>query len=226
MAVRDYTDSDGVSWQVWEVIPQSVERRKLRERRIAPRDEHQRRKRHEVRLRPAEGTRMKQYLDLVRTILDTGSWQENRTGIRTISMPGAMLRFDLQQGFPAVTTKKLAFKSAIGELIGFLRASRSAADFRALGCKVWDGNANENAQWLANPYRQGLDDLGDVYGVQWRKWPAYKVLDATARDKKCAVPPDQRRRWDDRLLAAVWLLLDYPWGLLAFVAIAVLYGLL
>ena len=75
---------------------------------------------------------MKQYLDLVRTILDTGSWQENRTGIRTISMPGAMLRFDLQQGFPAVTTKKLAFKSAIGELIGFLRASRSAADFRAL----------------------------------------------------------------------------------------------
>ena len=55
MAVRDYTDSDGVSWQVWEVIPQSVERRKLRERRIAPRDEHERRKRHEVRLRPAEG---------------------------------------------------------------------------------------------------------------------------------------------------------------------------
>jgi thymidylate synthase len=123
---------------------------------------------------------MKQYLDLVRTILDTGSWQENRTGIRTISMPGAMLRFDLQQGFPAVTTKKLAFKSAIGELVGFLRASRSAADFRALGCKVWDANANENAQWLDNPYRQGTDDLGDVYGVQWRQWPAYKVLDATA----------------------------------------------
>ena len=123
---------------------------------------------------------MKQYLDLVRTILDTGTWQENRTGIRTISMPGAMLRFDLQQGFPAVTTKKLAFKSAIGELVGFLRATRSAADFRALGCKVWDANANENAQWLANPYRQGVDDLGDVYGVQWRQWPGYKVLDAGA----------------------------------------------
>ncbi|HEY1611114.1 MAG TPA: thymidylate synthase, partial [Paraburkholderia sp.] len=123
---------------------------------------------------------MKQYLDLVRSILDTGSWQENRTGIRTISQPGAMLRFDLQQGFPAVTTKKLAFKSAVGELIGFLRASSSAADFRALGCKVWDANANENAQWLANPYREGTDDLGDVYGVQWRRWPAYKVLDADA----------------------------------------------
>ncbi|ONA16266.1 thymidylate synthase [Burkholderia pseudomallei] len=123
---------------------------------------------------------MKQYLDLVRTILDTGTWQSNRTGIRTIGIPGAMLRFDLQQGFPAVTTKKLAFKSAIGELVGFLRATRSAADFRALGCKVWDANANENAQWLANPYRRGVDDLGDVYGVQWRRWPGYKVLDAHA----------------------------------------------
>lgn len=123
---------------------------------------------------------MKQYLDLVRSILDTGTWQENRTGVRTISQPGAMLRFDLQQGFPAVTTKKLAFKSAVGEMVGFLRAAKSAADFRALGCKVWDQNANENAQWLSNPYRSGEDDLGAVYGVQWRQWPAYKLLDASA----------------------------------------------
>jgi thymidylate synthase len=124
---------------------------------------------------------MKQYLDLVRDILANGSWQTNRTGVRTLSLPGAMLRFDLQQGFPAVTTKKLAFKTAIGELVGFLRASRSAADFRALGCKVWDQNANENAQWLANPYRLQEDDLGPVYGVQWRQWPAYKLLDAGQR---------------------------------------------
>jgi thymidylate synthase len=121
---------------------------------------------------------MKQYLDLVRTVLETGSWQDNRTGIRTISIPGAMMRFDLlKDGFPAITTKKLAFKSVVGELVGFLRATRSAADFRALGCKVWDQNANENAEWLANPYRQGQDDLGPVYGVQWREWPAYKLLD-------------------------------------------------
>lgn len=120
---------------------------------------------------------MKQYLDLVQTILTQGSWQDNRTGIRTCSLPGAMLRFDLKQGFPAVTTKKLAFKAAIGELVGFLRASRSAAEFRALGCKVWDQNANENQQWLANPYRLQLDDLGPVYGVQWRQWPAYKLID-------------------------------------------------
>jgi len=122
---------------------------------------------------------MKPYLDLVRTILAEGHWQDNRTGVRTCSLPGAMMRFDLRAGFPAVTTKKLAFKSAIGELVGFLRGAASAADFRALGCKVWDQNANENAAWLANPYRQDTDDLGPVYGVQWRQWPAYKLIDPT-----------------------------------------------
>ena len=123
---------------------------------------------------------MNQYLDLVRTIFEMGTWQENRTGIRTLSIPGAMMRFDLREGFPAVTTKKLAFKSSIGELIGFLRARRSAADFRALGCKVWDQNANENREWLDNPYRHGTDDLGPVYGVQWREWPGYKLIDVAS----------------------------------------------
>jgi thymidylate synthase len=122
---------------------------------------------------------MKQYLDLVQTILDSGSWQENRTGIRTRSIPGAMMRFDLREGFPAISTRKLAFKAVTGELVGFLRATRSAAAFRALGCKVWDQNANENAEWLANPYRLGEDDLGPVYGVQWREWPAYKLIAAS-----------------------------------------------
>lgn len=121
---------------------------------------------------------MHQYLDLVRQIFEQGSWHDNRTGVRTLSIPGAMMRFDLAQGFPAVTTKKLAFKSAIGEMVGFLRASRDAGQFRQLGCKVWDQNANENKQWLANPFRLGPDDLGPVYGVQWRQWPAYKLLPA------------------------------------------------
>lgn len=142
---------------------------------------------------------MKQYLDLVRTVLDSGTWQENRTGIRTISIPGAMLRFDLQKdGFPAITTKRLAFKSVLGELTGFLRATRSAAEFRALGCKVWDQNANENAEWLNNPYRLGEDDLGPVYGVQWRQWPAYKLLDA---DNKLQIQDAQKRGF--RLISAV-----------------------
>jgi thymidylate synthase len=121
---------------------------------------------------------MQQYQELIQTVLDTGSWQDNRTGIRTLSVPGAMMRFDLlNDGFPAVTTKRLAFKSVVGELCAFLRASRSAADFRALGCKVWDQNANENKQWLENPYRLGEDDLGPVYGVQWRQWPGFKLIE-------------------------------------------------
>lgn len=120
---------------------------------------------------------MKSYLDLVRQVFEQGQWQENRTGIRTLSLPGAMLRLDLAEGFPAVTTKRLAFRSAIGELVGFLRATDSAAGFRAFGSRVWDQNANETPSWLANPYRRGTDDLGPVYGVQWRRWPAYKTLD-------------------------------------------------
>jgi thymidylate synthase len=136
---------------------------------------------------------MKQYLDLVQDILDNGSWQNNRTGIRTISMPGAMLKFDLQEGFPAVTTKKLAFKSAIGEMVGFMRAYRSAADFRALGCKVWDQNANENTQWLENPYRLQENDLGPVYGVQWREWPAYKLIDLNQPQSTAQIDDALRR---------------------------------
>jgi len=121
---------------------------------------------------------MQPFLSLVRSILDTGTWQENRTGIRSISIPGASMRFDLAEGFPAITTRRLPFRSAAGELIGFLRGARSAAQFRALGCKVWDQNANQNAAWLASPYRVGPDWLGEIYGYQWRAWPAYKLLDA------------------------------------------------
>lgn len=119
---------------------------------------------------------MKQLHDNLQFILDNGVWMTNRTQYRSLMVPGLTMRFNLQDGFPAVTTKKLAFKAAIGELVGFLRAARSAADFRALGCKVWDQNANENAQWLANPFRKGEDDLGDVYGAMWREWPAFKII--------------------------------------------------
>ena len=113
---------------------------------------------------------MKQYLDLLQKVLDEGHWQGNRTGIPTKRIDGAMLQFDLSKGFPAVTTKKLAFKAVIAELVGFIRGYDSAADFRQLGCNVWDQNANENEAWLKNKNRVGEDDLGRVYGVQWREW--------------------------------------------------------
>ena len=114
---------------------------------------------------------MKQYLDLMSQVLEHGYWQNNRTGIRTKMLPGAMMQFDMDEGFPAVTTKKLAFGAVKGELIGFLRGYTSAAQFRELGCKIWDQNANENAAWLKNPARTREDDLGYIYSRLWTDMP-------------------------------------------------------
>ena len=72
--------------------------------------------------------------------------------------------------FPLVTTRKSYWKAAIAELLGYLRGYDSADQFRAIGCNTWNANANENAAWLANPYRKGKDDMGRVYGVQGRRW--------------------------------------------------------
>lgn len=123
---------------------------------------------------------MEAYLQTMTDVLTNGVWQKNeRTGEMCCMLDGALTSFDLRQGFPAVTTKKLAWKSITAEFVGFLRGVRSAAYFRELGSKVWDQNANENAAWVNNPFRQGPDDLGDIYGVQWRRWPAYKHFDET-----------------------------------------------
>ena len=113
---------------------------------------------------------MKQYLELCQKVLDQGIRKTNRTGIDHFGYTGDMMKFDLADGFPAVTTKKLAFKSVVAEMLGFLRGYDNAADFRVLGCKVWDANANENEQWLNSSHRIGNDDLGRIYGVQARRW--------------------------------------------------------
>lgn len=113
---------------------------------------------------------MKQYLNLLERVMNEGSWQQNRTGIPTKRLTGAMLEFDLKEGFPAMTTKKLAFVAVKGELLGFIRGYDNAAQFRELGCNVWNQNANENEAWLNSRERRGEDDLGRIYGVQWRDW--------------------------------------------------------
>jgi len=113
---------------------------------------------------------MRNYIDLLQEVMEHGIRQANRTGVDAVSIPGATLRFDLADGFPLITTKKMPFRSIAAEFVGFLRGYDNAADFRALGCKIWDQNANENAQWLNNPNRKGTDDLGRIYGVQWRRW--------------------------------------------------------
>jgi len=103
-------------------------------------------------------------------VLNEGLRKQNRTGVDTIGIQGAMMKFDLEDGFPAVTTKKLYWRSCFAEMLGFLRGYDSAQQFRALRCKVWDANANENEQWLMNPNRRRADDLGRIYGVQGRSW--------------------------------------------------------
>lgn len=115
---------------------------------------------------------MKQYLELCQRIVDHGHWIENkRTGKRCLTVINADLQYDVAANqFPLVTTRKSYWKSAIAELIGYLRGYHNAADFRALGTKTWDANANQNSDWLNNPHRLGEDDMGRVYGVQGRSW--------------------------------------------------------
>ncbi len=115
---------------------------------------------------------MKQYLDLCERIIHEGEWVENRrTGKKCLTVINADLTYNVASNeFPLVTTRKSYWKSAIAELIGYLRGYSSAADFRELGTKTWDANANENREWLNNPYRNGEDDMGRVYGVQGRGW--------------------------------------------------------
>ncbi|WP_341217523.1 thymidylate synthase [Neptunomonas phycophila] len=115
---------------------------------------------------------MKQYLALCQRLIDQGEWIENkRTGKRCLTVINANMTYDVGQNqFPMVTTRKTFWKSAIAELIGYLRGYDNAADFRRLGTKTWDANANLNEAWLNNPYRTGDDDMGRVYGVQGRRW--------------------------------------------------------
>lgn len=119
---------------------------------------------------------MKQYLDLMQNVLENGTWQANRTGIYTKMIPGAMVQFDVRQGFPAVTTKKLAYRSVVGELLGFLRGCDTVKEFNDLNCKVWDANATAPA-WLSSEYMKDREvgELGRIYGVQWRNWNCNQI---------------------------------------------------
>lgn len=130
---------------------------------------------------PIPGQTELSYLGLVEHLVDSGQYKPNRTGVATFGDVGHVIKADLREGFPGLTTKKLAFNAVKGELLGFFRGYDNAADFRALGCKVWDQNANETPSWVNNPNRKGTDDLGRIYGVQWTGW----------RDTRIAHSPEE-----------------------------------
>lgn len=121
---------------------------------------------------------MKQYHDLVQRVIDKGIDVFNeRTQTLCKTVIGCQMEFDMSEGFPALTTRKLPFKSIVGELIGFFRGYQSAEQFRSVGCKFWDGNANETKAWLENPFRKGEDDVGRIYGAQWTNWESIKLVE-------------------------------------------------
>jgi thymidylate synthase len=133
---------------------------------------------------------MKQYLNLLEHILENGSKKEDRTGTGTISSFGYQMRFDLSEGFPCITTKKLHLKSIIYELLWFLKGDTNVKYLQDNGVKIWNEWADENG------------DLGHIYGYQWRSWPK---PDGTHLDQITQVinqiktNPDSRR-----LIVSAW----------------------
>jgi thymidylate synthase len=131
---------------------------------------------------------MKQYLDMLQRILDEGTPKRDRTGTGTLSVFGHQMRFDLAQGFPVLTTKKLHLRSIIHELLWFLSGDTNIRYLKENGVSIWDEWADENG------------DLGPVYGYQWRSWPG---PDGQSVDQISKLIEQIRRNPDSRRLMVV-----------------------
>ena len=133
---------------------------------------------------------MKQYHDLMRHVLDHGIKKEDRTGTGTVSIFGHQMRFDLSDGFPVVTTKKLHLRSIIHELLWFLKGETNIKYLKENKVSIWDEWADENGE------------LGPVYGHQWRSWPDY---DGTTIDQISNVVEQIKSNPDSRrLIVSAW----------------------
>lgn len=137
---------------------------------------------------------MKQYLDLIQRVLNEGIQKEDRTGTGTLSVFGHQMRFNLEEGFPLLTTKKLHLKSIIYELLWFLRGETNVRYLRAHGVSIWDEWADANG------------DLGHIYGYQWRSWPDYEggAIDQISEAvETIKLNPDSRR-----IIVSAWNVAD------------------
>jgi thymidylate synthase len=130
---------------------------------------------------------MKQYLDLVSHVIENGTQKGDRTGTGTKSVFGYQMRFDLNEGFPMVTTKKLHLKSIIYELLWFLKGDTNIIYLKENGVRIWDEWANENG------------DLGPVYGYQWRNWNGEEIDQITELIETLKNNPNSRR-----MLISAW----------------------
>jgi thymidylate synthase len=139
---------------------------------------------------------MKQYLELMQRVLDTGTRKEDRTGTGTLSVFGHQMRFDLAAGFPVLTTKKLHLRSIIHELLWFIRGETNAKSLQAEGVSIWDDWADAEGE------------LGPIYGRQWRSWPATgggSIDQLREVIEQIRTNPDSRR-----LIVSAWNVADLP----------------
>jgi thymidylate synthase len=142
------------------------------------------------------GGLMRQYLDLLRDVLENGAEKSDRTGTGTRSLFGRQIRFDLVDGFPLVTTKKLHTKSIVHELLWFLRGETNIRYLKENGVSIWDEWADANG------------DLGPVYGKQWRSWAG--ADGATIDQIKWLIEEIKRNPDSRRLIVSAWNVADLP----------------
>ena len=143
---------------------------------------------------------MKQYLDLLKKIMDEGIDRPDRTGVGSRAIFGQSMRFNMKDGFPAMTTKKLAFETVKAELLWFLSGSQDNKELQKMGCHIWDGNANAD-YWKPKAKFEG--DLGRVYGVQWRSWKS-PYTDVPIDQISNAIKQLKKNPGDRRIIVTAW----------------------